>query len=244
MTITPFGQGASPGRDQERPLADRLVQVLEAVLDHAPEPPAVKSEALAAAALHVFGMSRHGGNWDEDGRALAQLVQATGYIAGKNIGGPCAIPPGVILGNRPASLQAAGQAERRLRVVTDDRPADAEAPAVNLPDDCPVQALGMDGGAYVFQDANGDVVRLAHDRMVFIPALAALFGDHLVYAQRQWPGNAAAKHQPVADWPRVRRALQEACAAKGVWPDSTDAPAALQSARPYQPYDERNGWGG
>lgn len=111
-----------PGSGQKTSLADRLVQALEAVLDHAPETNEHKAEALAEAALHVFGINSYRQSWDADARTLAELVKAVGFTADGSVGGPCAIPPGTILGAKPAALRDA----RPLRIVTDDRPADAQ----------------------------------------------------------------------------------------------------------------------
>lgn len=104
------------------PLADRLRQALESVLDHATEANEVRAEALAEAALHCFGVNSVRKSWGEDARAFAELVKAIGYVADKNYGGPCAIPPGIILGMKPNSL--ADRPARALRVVTDDRAPD------------------------------------------------------------------------------------------------------------------------
>ena len=63
-----------PGSGQKTSLADRLVQALEAVLDHAPETNEHKAEALAEAALHVFGINSYRQSWHADARTLAPFL--------------------------------------------------------------------------------------------------------------------------------------------------------------------------
>lgn len=111
MSISVF-----PGAAQRPvlPLADRLAIALDAVLDKASESPMHQAEALAEAALHVYGLKSQRKSWSDDALALAELIKAVGFVADSGVGGPCAIPPGTVLGAKP----------RALRIATDDRGPD------------------------------------------------------------------------------------------------------------------------
>ncbi|HYN38100.1 MAG TPA: toprim domain-containing protein [Rhodospirillales bacterium] len=133
---------------------------------------------------------------------------------------------------RLAAIRAAGEQAREGRVrppaagAGHGRGGDAakKKRRDGLPDDCPVTALGRDGGVFYYLDP----LRQVRD----IPArfhgrgeIQGLFSGHIEYLQAKWPRFAKGGEINGIRYDDVAMALMQACSKVGIW-----APAARASA--------------
>lgn len=85
-----------------------------------------------------------------------------------------------------------------------------------VPDNCPVQPLGIDGKQFLFMDASKQFTAI-HHRDFGGHGLSALFGHHQLYLDAAWP-RLNSKGDPIGlDKDRASRSLMQACAEKGVF---------------------------
>lgn len=85
-----------------------------------------------------------------------------------------------------------------------------------VPDDCPVQPLGIDGKMFLFIDANHQFTELSHKDFGG-HGLSMLFGDRQDYLDATWPRLSAKGEKIGLDKEWAVRSLIAACARKGVF---------------------------
>lgn len=85
-----------------------------------------------------------------------------------------------------------------------------------VPENCPVQPLGIDGKEFLFIDANRQFTKM-HHRDFGGHGLTALFGDYQAYLDGAWPRTNARGDETGLDKDRAARSMMAACARKGVF---------------------------
>lgn len=125
----------------------------------------------------------------------------------------------------PAEIVAPPPPGEAVPERTEQNPPPPDYPGAeenfDLPEDCPVQALGVSGRASIYLDACNQMIELA-DGQHGKSHLDHLFAPHVAYILRQWPAmrwdKESGSYVPKpgsADYDRISKALMIAAAAKG-----------------------------
>lgn len=136
------------------------------------------------------------------------------------------------------SLDEARPRPRRARAVDDEPPAggggdeppppdddgygggggddEGGSPHFTVPDDCPVQPLGIDGKLFLFIDANKQFVELSHKDFGG-HGLSMLFGKHQDYLDDHWPRTNNKGEAIGLDKEWAVRSFINVCGEKGVF---------------------------
>lgn len=123
-------------------------------------------------------------------------------------------------GGKAALAESLANAEpRKRRRRRDDEPPREPPPIESwyqVPENCPVDCLGIDGKEFLFMDANRQFVKM-HHRDFGGQGLASLFGDEQDYLDGAWPRFNQKGEAMGLDKERATRSLMAACARKGVF---------------------------